>query len=81
VVFLRLQQRQMDTTNTCGYHSIKFIDDRYNDVPWSEATGYDDYMAKHMKKNMMSNTIGKADDSIDGEKDLIGPMKKYDKFI
>ena len=63
-------KRQMDTTNTCGYHCIKFIDDRYNDIPWSEATGYDDYMAKH-----------KPDDSISGEKDLIGPIKKYDKFI
>ena len=70
-------KRQMDTTNTCGYHSIKFIDDRYNDVPWSEATGYDDYMKKKQTKHI----IGDADDSIDGEKDLIGPIKKYDKFI
>ena len=63
-------KRQMDTTNTCGYHAIKFIDDRYNDVPWSEATGYDDYMAKH-----------KPDDGVAGEKSLVGHIKKYDKFI
>lgn len=63
-------KRQSDTTNTCGYHCIKFIDDRYNDVPWSEATGYDDYMAKH-----------KPDDSVAGEQSLIKPMKKYDKYI
>jgi len=63
-------KRQMDTTNTCGYHCIKFIDDRYNDVPWSEATGYDDYMAKH-----------KPDDSAAGEKSLVKPIKKYDKYI
>jgi len=63
-------KRQMDTTNTCGYHSIKFIDDRYNDIPWSQATGYDDYMAKH-----------KPDDSEAGEKALVKPMKKYDKYI
>lgn len=63
-------KRQMDTTNTCGYHAIKFIDDRYNDVPWSQATGYDDYMAKH-----------KPDDSEAGEKSLVKPIKKYDKYI
>lgn len=63
-------KRQMDTTNTCGYHCIKFIDDRYNDVPWCEATGYDDYMAKH-----------KPDDSEAGEKALIKPIRKYDKYI
>lgn len=63
-------KRQADTTNTCGYHAIKFIDDRYNDVPWSEATGYDDYMKKH-----------KPDDSEAGEKSLMKPMKKYDKYI
>lgn len=63
-------KRQADTTNTCGYHAIKFIDDRYNDVPWSQATGYDDYMAKH-----------KPDDSDAGEKSLEKPIKKYDKYI
>lgn len=63
-------KRQMDTTNTCGYHCIKFIDDRYNDVPWYEATGYDDYMKKH-----------KPDDSEAGEKSLVKPMKKFDKYI
>lgn len=63
-------KRQSNTTSTCGFHSIKFIDDRMNGVPWSEATGYDEYMAKN-----------KPDDSIAGEIALEKPMKKYDKYI
>jgi hypothetical protein len=34
-------QRQSDDTNTCGIHAIKFLEDRFNGVPWSEATGFD----------------------------------------
>jgi len=63
-------KRQSSNTSTCGYHALKFIDDRLNGVPWSTATGYDDFM----KKN-------KPDDSVDGERDIQGKMKAYDKFI
>jgi len=63
-------KRQSSNTSTCGYHAFKFIDDRLNGVPWSTATGYDDFM----KKN-------KPDDSVDGERDIQGKMKAYDKFI
>lgn len=34
-------QQQKYGTNTCGYHAMKFILDRYNDVPFPTATGFD----------------------------------------
>lgn len=65
-------QRQSKLTSNCGYHSIKFLDDRYNGVPWSEATGYDNYMAEHSSA---------PDDSHDGEKDISKYIKKYESYI
>lgn len=65
-------RRQSKMTSNCGHHSIKFLDDRYNGVPWSEATGYDDYMAQHSSA---------PDDSHDGEKDISKYIKKYESYI
>jgi hypothetical protein len=65
-------RRQSKMTSNCGHHSIKFLDDRYNGVPWSEATGYDSYMAQHSSA---------PDDSADGEKDIIKTIKKYESYI
>ena len=65
-------RRQSKVTSTCGHHAIKFLDDRYNGVPWSEATGYDDYMEKHSSP---------PDDSQDGEKDIAKTIKKYESYI
>ena len=65
-------RRQSRLTSNCGYHSLKFIDDRYHGVPWSEATGYDDYIHK-------LNEV--KDDSRDGEKDVMKYIKKYQSYI
>jgi hypothetical protein len=65
-------RRQSKMTSNCGWHSVKFLDDRYNGVPWSEATGYDDYMAQHSSA---------PDDSHDGEKDISKYIKKYESYI
>jgi hypothetical protein len=65
-------RRQSKLTSNCGHHSIKFLDDRYNGVPWSEATGYDDYMEQHSSA---------PDDSHDGEKDIAKVIKKYESYI
>jgi hypothetical protein len=65
-------KRQSNLTSNCGYHSLKFIEDRYNGVPWSEATGYDDYMSKLNEAK---------DDSRDGEKDVMKYIKRYDSYI
>lgn len=65
-------RRQSKMTSNCGHHSIKFLDDRYNGVPWSEATGYDSYMAQHSSA---------PDDSHDGERDIAKTIKKYESYI
>lgn len=65
-------RRQSKMTSNCGWHAVKFLDDRYNGVPWSEATGYDDYMEKHNSA---------PDDSTDGEKDISKYIKKYESYI
>jgi len=63
-------QRQNKNTGTCGYHAIKFLDDRFNGVPFSVASGYDDYIEKHA-----------PDHSADGEENLKNKIKKYNSFI
>lgn len=63
-------QRQSKNMGTCGYHAIKFLDDRFNGVPFSEASGYDDYIEKN-----------KPDHSIDGENDLKNKIKKYNMYL
>ena len=65
-------RRQSKMTSNCGWHSVKFLDDRYNGVPWSEATGYDSYMAQHSSA---------PDDSHDGERDIAKTIKKYESYI
>lgn len=64
-------QRQAKEASTCGWHAAQFIDDRLNGIPFSEATGYDDFI----------NRIGKVDDSADGEKDIRKYIKKYKVYI
>ena len=64
-------QRQAKEASTCGWHVAQFIDDRLNGVPFSEATGYDDFI----------NRIGEVDDSAEGEKDIRKYIKKYKVYI
>jgi len=63
-------KRQADTTSTCGFHAVGFLEDRMSGLPWSEVTGYDDFMVKH-----------KPDDSLDGESDIKRKIKKYNKYL
>jgi hypothetical protein len=65
-------QRQSKMTSNCGYHALKFIEDRYNGVPYADATGYTDYMEK-------LNEV--KDDSRDGEKDVMKYIKRYESYI
>jgi hypothetical protein len=58
-------KRQSDDTETCGYFDLKFLEDRYNDVPFVEATGF--------KKCM--------DQTGEGEKEIMKSVKKYDSFL
>lgn len=65
-------RRQSKLSSSCGYHSIKFIDDRFHGVPWSTATGYDEYMSRLNEAK---------DDSKNGEKDVMKYIKKYESYI
>ena len=58
-------KHQADDTNTCGHFSMKFIEDRYNGVPWKKASGYDKCY----------------DQSSEGEKEIMKSVKKYDRYI
>lgn len=64
-------RRQDVKTSTCGWHSMKFLDDRYNGVPFSTASGYDDFIEQHKG----------ADGSADGEKEIEKYKKKYESYI
>jgi hypothetical protein len=65
-------RRQSKMTSNCGWHCVKFLDDRYNGVPFSQASGYDDYMES------LNNT---PDASRDGEKEVASYIKKYESYI
>jgi len=64
-------QRQDINKSTCGYHSMKFIDDRYNGIPFSDASGYDNFIDEHKGAN----------DSADGERDIDEYKKKFSSYI
>ena len=66
-----LIRRQNKMTSNCGWHSIKFIDDRIHHVPFSKASGYDDFIERNKG----------ADDSSDGEKEIEKYFKKYKSYI
>lgn len=64
-------QRQSKLSSSCGFHAIKFIEDRFDGKPWTQASGYDHYISK----------LGKADDSVDGEKEIQKLIPKYKKYL
>jgi hypothetical protein len=64
-------RRQDFKKNTCGFMAMKFLDDRYNGVPFHEASGYDDFIEQHKG----------ADNSKDGEQDVEEYKKKYSNYI
>lgn len=68
-------RRQSKLTSNCGYHCIHFLEGRYQGIPFSEITGYDDYVDKMKREN------GDLDGSGKGESDLKPFMKKYDSYI
>lgn len=37
---------QPETSPHCGHYSIKFLEDRFNGIPFSQASGYDAYIEK-----------------------------------
>jgi hypothetical protein len=68
-------RRQSTRTNNCGHHCIKFLEDRYNGIPFCEASGYDDFIHQHKDKLMG------ADGSVLGEGEVMKMMPKYNSYI
>jgi hypothetical protein len=64
-------RRQDIKKSSCGWHSMKFLDDRYNGIPFHDASGYDDFIEQNKG----------ADNSLDGEKDIDDYKKKYNNYI
>jgi len=67
-----LLRRQSYNKSNCGFHVMRFIEDRFNGIPFSEASGYDAYM-----KKQKGSGYEPIDDSIDGE----GDLKSYENKI
>lgn len=68
-------RRQSTRTNNCGHHCIKFLEDRYNGIPFCEASGYDDFIDQNKDKLMG------ADGSVLGEGEVLKMMPKYNSYI
>jgi len=64
-------KNQSNTTETCGYHAIKFLEDRNNGIPWSEATNYDSYIEK----------LNNANNETDGENKLHKVIDDYNLYL
>jgi hypothetical protein len=58
-------KHQSNDTNTCGHFAIKFLEDRFNGVPWTEATDF--YKC--------------LDQSKTGERLIKKYVKKYESYI
>jgi hypothetical protein len=59
-------RRQDPDSSTCGLHALQFLRDRYDDKSFSEASGYDEYLART-----------KPDDYQDGESDIRRLYRSY----
>jgi hypothetical protein len=68
-------RRQSKLSSNCGYHCIHFLEGRYMGIPFSEITGYDDFVEKMKKQH------GELDGSGKGEAEIQPFMKKYDSYI
>jgi hypothetical protein len=66
-----LIRRQDFTKSNCGFHCMKFIEDRYNGIPFSEASGWNNFTKQK------GGGYQAPDDSQDGE----GDLKSYEKMI
>lgn len=65
-------RRQKLNKSTCGYHAMKFIEDRINNVPFSQASGYDEFIEK--QKVIL-------DGSKEGEAEIEKYKNKFESYI
>ena len=48
---------QRANSDTCGYHAMKFLMDRFNNVLWVDCTGYSDIMKSEKDANKMKKEL------------------------
>jgi hypothetical protein len=64
-IYLKLKinkiKDQRANSNNCGYHSINFLLDRYNNIPFKETTGYSEIMKSEKKANKLKEQFKKFD--------------------
>lgn len=65
-------RRQKLNKSTCGYHAMKFIENRINGVPFSEASGYDEFIEK--QKVILDGTK-------EGEAEIEKYKKNFESYI
>lgn len=58
-------KHQSDDTNTCGHHSIHFLENRFGGMSWPEASGF----------------IKCMNQSSDKEKQIMNKVKKYENYL
>lgn len=72
---MNMIRRQSKLSSNCGYHAIQFLEGRYQGIPFSEITGYDEFVEKMKKEH------GDLDGSGQGESELKPFMRAYDSYI
>jgi len=65
-------QQQPDNSPDCGWFSIKFLEDRYNSVPFAEASGYESFIKEKHRC---------ADNSEEGNDEIKKYIKKYKVYL
>jgi hypothetical protein len=71
-------QMQPDKSGDCGWYAIKFLDKRFNGIPFSEATYYDKFIEKMKKQIDMS---GQGQKEIDKYKKMWGGCNCFKKYF
>ena len=50
-------KKQSDSTDTCGWMAIKFLEDRYNNIEFKDSTGYNDVKRGEKEANELKNNL------------------------
>jgi hypothetical protein len=50
-------KKQSDSTDTCGWMAIKFLEDRYNGIDFKDSTGYNDVKTGEKEANELKKSV------------------------
>jgi hypothetical protein len=68
-------RQQSTTSSRCGIHCIHFLEQRHHGIPFSQASGYDNFINELKSKNV------DIDGSVIGEKELQKKASIYSSYI